>query len=139
MAGRSTEYSSANTMQVAGTHYKTMAVEHWDLVVLNGLDYFQGQVTKYVMRWRSKNGIEDLQKARHFLEKYIEIETLRLQGRLTVRILAHALAKLEEITAKEEAADKSPVPDGAGARKETHCIGCGWALPLHAGNCSHQR
>lgn len=137
MDGRNSKHSSANTTQVAGTHYKTMAVEHWDLVVLNDLDYFQGQITKYVMRWRGKNGIEDLQKCRHFLEKYIEIETLRAQGRLTVRILAHALAKLEEITVKEEAADKAAAADGI--RKETHCTGCGWALPMHAGNCPSQR
>jgi len=62
----------ANEKQVAGTHYKS-TIEHWDYVVANDLDYFQGQITKYVTRWKNKNGITDLLKAQHFLEKYIEV------------------------------------------------------------------
>jgi hypothetical protein len=62
----------ANEKQVAGNHYKS-TIEHWDYVVANDLDYFQGQITKYVTRWKNKNGITDLLKAQHFLEKYIEV------------------------------------------------------------------
>ena len=65
--------SQANKRQVGGTHYKNR-IQHWDWVSSNGLDYFQGQITKYVARWKYKNGIEDLEKAQHFLEKYIELE-----------------------------------------------------------------
>ncbi len=68
---------SANERQVAGSHYKTGGEEHWDRVARLGLDYFQAQITKYVERWRKKNGIEDLRKAQHFLEKYIEVEERR--------------------------------------------------------------
>ena len=63
----------ANDMQVGGNHYKKGGEEHWDRVNRLGLDYFQGQITKYVERWKDKNGVEDLKKARHFLDKYIEI------------------------------------------------------------------
>lgn len=62
----------ANRRQVGGTHYGLGAFQHWDLVVMFDLDYFQGQITKYVMRWDKKNGVQDLEKAQHFLEKYIE-------------------------------------------------------------------
>ncbi len=62
----------ANNTQVGGGHYKT-PIQHWDYVVANDLDYFQGQITKYVSRWKKKNGIQDLEKAKHFLEKYIEV------------------------------------------------------------------
>lgn len=66
----------ANERQVGGDHYKREgAVEHWDIVDQWGLDYFQGQITKYVMRWRDKGGLQDLEKASHFLEKYREVET----------------------------------------------------------------
>jgi len=66
--------SSANKRQVGGTHYKKDgAVEHWDMVWQWKLDYFQGQITKYVMRWKDKGGVQDLEKARHFLDKYIEL------------------------------------------------------------------
>jgi|SRR5688572_19992373 len=66
---------AANDNQVGGDHYKTGGLEHWDMVVHFKLDYFQGQITKYVMRWRDKGGIADLKKAQHFLEKYIEVAT----------------------------------------------------------------
>lgn len=68
---------SVNSRQVGGVHYKTGGEEHWDRVDRLGLDYFQGQITKYVERWKKKNGLEDLKKAQHFLEKYIELESRR--------------------------------------------------------------
>jgi hypothetical protein len=66
---------NANAKQVSGTHYKMQngAVEHWDMVVQHKLNYFEGAITKYVMRARKKNGKQDLEKALHFLEKYLEI------------------------------------------------------------------
>lgn len=63
----------ANERQIGGDHYKVGGEEHWDRVERLQLDYFQGQITKYVERAWQKNGIQDLEKARHFLEKYIEI------------------------------------------------------------------
>lgn len=68
---------AANERQVGGRHYKRQSLsgkEHWDMVVDFGLDYFQGQITKYVMRYKQKNGVQDLLKARHFLDKLIEVE-----------------------------------------------------------------
>lgn len=63
---------SANDRQVAGDHYRS-EIQHWDYVWANDLDYFQGQITRYVTRWKKKGGVEDLEKARHFLDKYIEL------------------------------------------------------------------
>lgn len=63
----------ANDEQVGGAHYNK-PIQHWDYVVAQGLGYFEGQITKYVSRWRDKNGLEDLRKARHFLDKLIEVE-----------------------------------------------------------------
>ena len=68
--------SMANKTQVGGGHYKVGGEEHWDRVDRLGLDYFQGQITKYVERWKLKSGVEDLRKARHFLDKYIELNEL---------------------------------------------------------------
>jgi len=64
----------ANDKQVGGKHY-VAKIQHWDIVAMHDLDYFQGQITKYVMRWKKKNGLQDLHKAQHFLEKYIELNT----------------------------------------------------------------
>ncbi len=63
----------ANDRQIGGEHYKT-AFEHWDLVERNGLGYLEGCATKYVSRWRKKNGVQDLQKALHYIDKLIEME-----------------------------------------------------------------
>lgn len=76
--------SKANDTQVGGTHYaQEDKPQHWDLVQMFGWDYFQGQITKYLMRWKFKHPtpegrLEDLKKARHFLDKYIEIEEGKL-------------------------------------------------------------
>lgn len=64
---------SANDKQVDGNHYKAK-VQHWDFVVSNNLPYLEGCITKYVTRHRKKNGLQDLYKAKHFLEKLIEVE-----------------------------------------------------------------
>lgn len=66
-----TQHKQANERQVGGSHYGS-SIQHWDMVIANDLNYFEGQITKYVMRCRKKNGLQDLQKAMHFLEKYIE-------------------------------------------------------------------
>lgn len=63
---------SANENQVGGSHYKTPH-QHWDLAADLGLGYFEGQITKYVTRHRSKKGLEDLQKALHFTIKLTEL------------------------------------------------------------------
>lgn len=69
--------TSANDRQVGGEHYKA-DIQHWDFVLANGLGYLEGQISKYVTRWRKKNGMQDLYKARHYLEKLIEVEEAKL-------------------------------------------------------------
>lgn len=65
----------ANDRQVGGDHYKAK-VQHWDIVVDHDLNYFEAQILRYVMRCRrKKNMLEDLNKARHFIDKYIELVT----------------------------------------------------------------
>jgi hypothetical protein len=65
---------NANNTQVAGDHYRTKAIQPWDYIAQNKLGYFEGNIVKYVSRWRDKGGVEDLRKARHYLDKLIEIE-----------------------------------------------------------------
>jgi Protein of unknwon function (DUF3310) len=67
--------STVNNIQHGGTHYKEKTVQPWDYIAANGLGYFEGNVVKYVSRWRDKGGVEDLRKARHYLDKLIELET----------------------------------------------------------------
>lgn len=67
------ETLSANSMQVGGDHYNRRPIQHWDFVTSHDYGYLEGQITKYLFRWRDKNGVQDLQKASHFLQKLAEV------------------------------------------------------------------
>jgi len=60
--------------QIGGNHYKDMKIQPFEYIHANGIPFAEGCVIKYVSRWRSKGGIEDLRKARHFLDLLIEAE-----------------------------------------------------------------
>lgn len=66
---------SANNTQVAGNHYKQKPIQPWDYIAANNLGFFEGNICKYVTRWREKGGVEDLRKARHYIDKLIELQT----------------------------------------------------------------
>lgn len=61
--------------QVGGSHYKNMVIQPIEYIVKNNLPYIDGNIIKYVSRWRAKNGVEDLRKARHYIDMLIESET----------------------------------------------------------------
>lgn len=65
---------SSLSVQVGGSHYKDMPIQPVTYIHANNLPYIEGAVIKYVSRWRSKGGIEDLRKAIHFLNMLIELE-----------------------------------------------------------------
>lgn len=69
--------TKANEYMIAGDHYKRFQYETWDVINDWGLGYFDGNAVKYLSRWRHKNGIEDLRKAAHYIEKLIELEEQR--------------------------------------------------------------
>lgn len=84
--------SEFNDTQVGGNHYRaTEGEQHWDRVHRLRLDYFQAQITKYTERAWEKNGVEDLEKAYHFLGKYIELS--RASGRKGARESSGSLRK----------------------------------------------
>ena len=66
--------SEANKTQVAGSHYKQKSIQPWDYIAANELGYFEGNIVKYVSRWRDKGGVDDLRKAQHYLQKLIEMQ-----------------------------------------------------------------
>lgn len=109
---------SVNDRQVGGDHYKKASniEEHWDRVARLGLSYFQAQVTKYVERCRLKNGLQDLEKAQHFLEKMIELteerknNILKLGNPHTTRAVALGLDYAQgQITALVESGTEEDI------------------------------
>ena len=62
--------------QPGGSHYKGKAIQPVQYIHANQLGYCEGNIVKYVSRWRDKNGLEDLLKARHYIDLLIELEGL---------------------------------------------------------------
>lgn len=65
---------SVKNQQVGGNHYKGKPYQPWDIIDTWELNYYEGNVLKYLLRWRYKNGLEDLKKAQHYLSYLIEKE-----------------------------------------------------------------
>ena len=65
--------------QIGGEHYK-MKIQPYHFIMGNDLNFFQGNVIKYVVRYQKKNGVEDLKKIIH----YCELEIERMKGRNNV-------------------------------------------------------
>lgn len=84
----------ANETQIGGDHYKVGGEEHWDRAYRLKYDCFQYIITKWIERWRDKGGVEDLKKARHAIDKYIEV------------------AEAEERSAEARKAGAEPSPRG---------------------------
>lgn len=61
-------------VQVDGTHYKQMKIQPVQFIHANNIPYLEGNVIKYVSRWRDKGGIKDLEKAKHYIDLLIELE-----------------------------------------------------------------
>ena len=64
----------ALAVQVGGDHYKSLKIQPVEYIHANNIGYFEGNVIKYVTRWRSKGGIADLEKAKHYIDLLIEQE-----------------------------------------------------------------
>jgi hypothetical protein len=65
---------SALDKQIGGSHYKDMAIQPIEYIHKNGLGFCEGNVVKYITRWKTKNGIEDLRKVIHYAELLIQME-----------------------------------------------------------------
>ena len=69
------EKPSALDVQEGGDHYKTLKIQPIEYIHANGIPFAEGCVIKYLTRWRDKGGLEDLRKARHFIDLLIDLET----------------------------------------------------------------
>ncbi len=70
---------AANDIQHGGDHYKTKAIQPWDFIVSNNIGFLEGNAIKYLCRWREKGGVQDLEKARHYIDKLIEVEKAKAE------------------------------------------------------------
>jgi hypothetical protein len=61
--------------QVDGDHYKNLPIQPIEFIHANGIPFCEANAIKYLCRWRNKNGLADLEKAKHYIELLIELET----------------------------------------------------------------
>lgn len=73
--------SDANAVQVGGTHYKDKTLQPWDAIIAWGMGFLDGNAMKYLVRFRDKGGVEDLKKARHYIDKLIEVENEKARSK----------------------------------------------------------
>lgn len=62
----------ANERQVGGDHYRA-EYQHWDFCVDHAVPHLEGSATKYALRFRKKNGAQDLEKALHYVQKMRDV------------------------------------------------------------------
>ena len=74
MFKQSTERSKESMNEFDPKHYSKLPIEPWDFIQQNKLDFFEGNVVKYICRWKNKGGVDDLRKAITYIEKIIEGE-----------------------------------------------------------------
>ena len=65
---------SAFDEQIGGNHYKLMMIQPTEYILANNLGWCEANVVKYISRWRSKGGIDDLRKVIHYAQILIEKE-----------------------------------------------------------------
>lgn len=68
------EYKEPISDQVGGNHYKDLKIQPTEFIHANNIPFIEGNIIKYVIRHRSKNGIEDLKKAKHYIDLLINFE-----------------------------------------------------------------
>ena len=63
---------TAKDVQIGGNHYKDLSIQPGDYIRENKLGWYEGNVIKYITRHDKKNGLEDVMKAKHYIEMIIE-------------------------------------------------------------------
>lgn len=66
---------SALNTQVGGNHYSKMKIQPAEFIHANNIGFLEGCIIKRICRWRSKDGIKDLEKIKHEVDLLIELET----------------------------------------------------------------
>lgn len=115
------DHTNPNHRQVAGTHYSAedkSKFQHWDFVhkALCG-QYLEGCASKYVSRWRHKNGLADLEKCQHYIEKLLweftrrdrifrkSMDTLHFEASGSAQGRQYALLAVEEFAHYQQLTD----------------------------------
>jgi hypothetical protein len=58
--------------QVGGSHYKKYKIQPVEFIIKNNIGFVEGNIIKYILRFKEKGGVSDLEKAKHYIELLID-------------------------------------------------------------------
>jgi hypothetical protein len=58
--------------QVGGSHYKNYKIQPVEFIIKNNIGFVEGNIIKYILRFKEKGGVQDLNKAKHYIELLID-------------------------------------------------------------------
>lgn len=64
--------AKASDTQIGGDHYKGFKIQPIEFILANNIPFCEANAIKYLCRWKNKNGIQDLEKAKHYIDLLIE-------------------------------------------------------------------
>ena len=68
------EVPKATETQIGGGHYAKYKIQPTEFIHANNVPFIEGNIIKYVLRHKDKNGIEDLKKAKHYIDLLIQFQ-----------------------------------------------------------------
>ena len=74
MADMEVQENNPLQTQVGGSHYKDLKIQPIEFIHANNIPFCEANAIKYLCRWRNKNGRQDLEKAKHYIDLLIELE-----------------------------------------------------------------
>jgi hypothetical protein len=66
------QYMKSFKKQVGGSHYKKYKIQPIEFIVKNNIGFVEGNIIKYILRFKEKGGVQDLEKAKHYIELLID-------------------------------------------------------------------
>lgn len=104
-------------MQVGGDHYKKLKIQPVEYIVANNIGYLEGNVIKYITRWRDKGGVRDLEKAKHYIEMLIELQNTKTKDALSERAQEER-KKLDSVSSEQICVEDADLPQHGFTRHE---------------------
>jgi hypothetical protein len=66
------QFMKSYKKQIGGNHYLKYKIQPIEFIIKNNIGFVEGNILKYVLRFKEKGGVRDLEKARHYIELLIE-------------------------------------------------------------------
>jgi hypothetical protein len=109
---------SALDEQVGGDHYRKMKIQPIEFILANEIPYTEGNIIKYICRWKDKGGIKDLEKIKHYCDLLIEsVEKENYPLNIT--------PKQETIKSIVVGGERIPIPEGYRVLGKNELLGPG--------------